>query len=62
MKTPTTLLLMFTLMGTLLYCAHPAQAGIDVDGQGNGSTNKRIASNNKPLKKFPPKTVKRVQR
>jgi hypothetical protein len=60
MKVPSTLLLIFTLIATLLYCAHPARAGIDVDGQGNGSNNKRIASN-KPLKKVPPKTVKRIQ-
>jgi hypothetical protein len=61
MKIPTTLLLIFALITSLFYCAHPARAGIEVDGQGNGSTNKKIASNI-PLKKTPPKTVKRIQR
>jgi hypothetical protein len=61
MKTPSKLLLAFTLIGTLLYCAHPARAGVDVDGQGNGSTNKKIASN-QPFKKVAPKPVKRIQR
>jgi hypothetical protein len=40
MKIPTTLL-MFALIASLFYCAYPAQASIDVDGQGNASTNKR---------------------
>jgi hypothetical protein len=61
MKTPAKLLLMLTLIASLFYCVHPAQAGIDVDGQGNGSTTKRVASN-KLLRKTPPKIVKRVQR
>jgi hypothetical protein len=40
MKIPTTLLLVLVLMGTLFSFAHPARAGIDMDGQGNAGGKK----------------------
>jgi hypothetical protein len=67
MKIPTTLFLMITLIAGLFDCAQPAQAGIEVDGQGNGSTNKisKITAKPNPFQKTPSRKIKlakRVQR
>jgi hypothetical protein len=63
MKIPTALLILALIAG-LFYCARPARAGIDVDGQGNGSGNKsnKFTAQADPLKKMPPRKIKPIKR